>query len=152
MIGVIPLAGVRRSEVEPYLTDRLGRYLKNPIIHARALVRISIEGEVEKPGTYAVPTDVVLGDVFMAAGGLTRDAKMSKLKIDRAGQQVMEGDKLQYAVAQGRTVDELGLRAGDRIMVPKDPHHDTESNVRTIAAIITIPIGIFTLGRLTGAF
>src|SRR5207245_10189819 len=44
VIGVIPLAGVQRVDVETYLTQQLGRYMKSPVVHAKALVRLSILG------------------------------------------------------------------------------------------------------------
>src|SRR3989449_2907556 len=78
VIGVIPLAGVQRVDVETYLTQQLGRYMKSPVVHAKALARLSILGEVEHPGFYAVAADVVIGDALMGAGGPTRDAKRSE--------------------------------------------------------------------------
>src|SRR5256886_11500544 len=75
VIGAIPLAGVQRAVVETYLTQQLGRYVKSPVVHAKALVRLSILGEVERPGFYAVPADAVMGDALMVAGGPTRDAQ-----------------------------------------------------------------------------
>jgi protein involved in polysaccharide export with SLBB domain len=118
------------------------------VIHAKALVRLAIEGEVAHPGFYAVPTDVVLSDVLMAAGGLTTEAKMQNMKIDRAGRPLIDGDNLQRAVAQGRTLDDLGLRAGDRIYVPRMTRRDLESNFRILAILLTVPVAIYTLGHL----
>jgi polysaccharide export outer membrane protein len=147
-IGEMPLTGIRRSEVEPYLQDRIAKYVKEPAVHAKALVRIAIEGEVAHPGFYAVPTDIVLSDALMAAGGLTTEAKMSDVRIDRAGQMIMEPQKLQYAVSQGRTIDDLGLRAGDRIYIPRLVRRDAESNFRILAILLTIPVGIYTIMHL----
>src|SRR5438046_10117063 len=53
VIGAIPLTGVRRADVETYLAQQLGRYMKNPVVHAKVLVRLGVFGEVEKPGCYA---------------------------------------------------------------------------------------------------
>src|SRR2546422_5770131 len=36
VIGAIPLTGVRRSDIEPYLSQQLARYLKEPVVHAKA--------------------------------------------------------------------------------------------------------------------
>jgi len=147
-IGEMTLKGIRRSEVEAYLTDRIGHFVKEPSVHAKALVRLAIEGEVAHPGFYAVPTDVVLSDALMAAGGLTQEAKMSSLRIDRAGREVMDQEKLQFAVAQGSTLDDLGLRAGDRIYIPRMVHRDAESNFRILAILLTIPVGVYTIMHL----
>jgi protein involved in polysaccharide export with SLBB domain len=148
VIGQMDLKGVRRNDVEKYLQERVGRYFKQPVVHAKALVRLAIEGEVAHPGFYAVPTDVVLSDALMAAGGLTTEAKMGDMKIDRAGRQVLEGDKLQFAVAQGRTIDDLGLRAGDRIFVPRMVRHDPESKFRILAIMLSVPVAIYTIVHL----
>src|SRR2546430_8168551 len=82
VIGVIPLAGVQRVDVETYLTQQLGRYMKSPVVHAKALVRLSILGEVEHPGFYAVAAGVGIGDALMVAGGPTRDAKVGDWRLE----------------------------------------------------------------------
>jgi protein involved in polysaccharide export with SLBB domain len=148
VIGQIPLAGVHRNEVEPYMQKEVGRFFKQPVIHAKAFVRLAIEGEVAHPGYYAVPTDVVISDVLMAAGGLTTEAKMQNMKIDRAGRRLIDGDYLQRAVAQGYTLDQLGLRAGDRIYVPRVTRRDMESTFRILAIVLSIPVAIYTIGHL----
>src|SRR5881396_146123 len=53
LIGEIPLAGVPRADVEAHLTRELGRYIKAPVVQARALVRVSVVGQVTRPGFYA---------------------------------------------------------------------------------------------------
>src|SRR5438445_13714728 len=63
-IGEISLAGVRRTDLEAHLTRELGRYIKNPVVQARALIRISVVGEVTRPGYYAVPSAPVVADAL----------------------------------------------------------------------------------------
>src|SRR5437016_12439380 len=82
-IGEISLAGVRRSDLEAHLTRELGRYIKDPVVQARALIRVSVLGEVIRPGYYAVPTDLVLADALMLAGGATKDARVDRPSILR---------------------------------------------------------------------
>src|SRR5438876_10772123 len=50
VIGAIPLSGVRRADVEPYLSQQLGRYVKNPVVHAKAMVQLGVLGAVEHAG------------------------------------------------------------------------------------------------------
>src|SRR5438093_9895859 len=54
-VGEICLAGVRRTDLEAHLTRELGRYIKEPVVQAHALIRVSVVGEVTRPGFYAVP-------------------------------------------------------------------------------------------------
>src|SRR2546427_12228843 len=76
VIGELPLAGVRRADIEPYLARQIGRFLKDPVVHARTLIRLSILGAVGRPGFYEVPAEAVLTDALMAAGGPTHGAKV----------------------------------------------------------------------------
>jgi protein involved in polysaccharide export with SLBB domain len=145
-IGAVTLAGVRRADLEAHLTRELARYLKHPVVHAHVLLRLSIVGEVEHPGFYAVPSDLVLADALMRAGGPTRDAVVTKLRIERDRARIWEGESLQQAIAQGRTIDQLGLRAGDRVVVPRA--HNSETTVRILAALVTIPAAVFAITRM----
>jgi len=140
VIGAIPLAGVRRAQVETYLTQQLKRYMKDPVVHAKVLVRLSILGEVEHPGFYPVRADAPVSDALMAAGGPTKDAKFAGTHIDRIGRDGVAGSDLQEAIARGATVDGMGLRSGDQIIVPR--RSDPESKWRIIGILAGIPAAI----------
>ena len=61
----------------------------------------------------------------------------------------MSGSALQNAIARGATLDALGMRAGDRIEVPRDPR-DPESKWRIAGMIMTglaTAVGIIALSR-----
>jgi len=148
VIGAIPLAGVQRADVEAYLTQQLGRYMKNPTVHAKALVRLSILGEVEHPGFYPVGGDVVIGDALMVAGGPTRDAKVGDWRIERNGERVWAGDPLRQAIAQNMTIDQMNLHTGDQIFVPREMRRDSEATWRIIGILVTLPVAIYGLTRL----
>ena len=68
-IGDVPLRGVLRSELKNHLTQYLGRFLRDPIVRSRGLVRISLMGAVYCPGFYTFPGEVILTDAIMAASG-----------------------------------------------------------------------------------
>jgi polysaccharide export outer membrane protein len=144
-IGEISLAGVQRADLEAHLTRELSRYIKDPVVQAHALIRVSVVGQVTRPGIYAVPSDLVLADALMLAGGATQDARVDELRIVRGNSAVWAGNQLQAAIARGATLEELGVRAGDRIQVPKD--RDTESKWRVIGMIVTTVGVVFALTR-----
>jgi len=134
-IGEISLAGVRRSDLEAHLTRELGRYLKDPVVQARALIRVSVLGEVVRPGYYALPVDLVLADALMVAGGATQNARVDRLQVLRGNSSLWSGDALQSQIARGATLEDLGMRAGDRIQVPLG-RHDPESTWRILGIIV----------------
>jgi len=140
-IGRVSLAGVRRDDLEPFLTRQLGKYLKSPVLRARALVRVGILGELARPGFYNVPADALVSDLLNAAGGPTKDSKMEKARVERAGTTVVTSDSLRKAFARGLTVAQVGLHSGDDMMVPRgsDPEHVW----RVIAIVVTIPAAIY---------
>jgi protein involved in polysaccharide export with SLBB domain len=148
VIGDVSLAGVRRADLEPHLREYLSRFLRNPVVHAKALIRLLIVGEVAKPGIYAVPTDLVLADALMLAGGPTPGAKVTAIRIERGGRRLVEGDRMQAALAQGMSVDYLNLRPGDRIEVPRGRDPGSTLRILSIAggSLMTI-YGILRFAR-----
>jgi len=147
VIGAISLSGVRRANVETYLGQQLAKYMKNPMVHAKVLVRLGVLGEVEHPGYYAVAAGAVVSDALMAAGGPTKDAKFAAARIEREGKGLYEGNAFQDAFARGMTIDGLGLRTGDRIIVPR--RVDPESRWRIIGIIAGIPAAIIIATQLS---
>jgi polysaccharide export outer membrane protein len=146
VVGGIPLAGVQRAQVEEYLAQQLGRYLKNPVVHARVLVRLGVLGEVEHPGFYPVPAGAVVSDALMAAGGPTKDAKFNGARIERDGSALYVGNAFQDAVSRGLTIDAMRLRTGDRIVVPR--RADKESTFRVLGILVSLPVAIFGITKL----
>src|SRR6266496_770616 len=146
-IGEISLAGVRRTDLEAHLSRELGRYIKDPVVQARALIRVSVVGEVTRPGFYAVPVDLVLPDALMLAGGATQQARVDRLRIVRGNASLWDGDRLQTAIAHGATLDQLGVQAGDRIQVPGQ--RDPESKWRITGIVVTSLATVVTVLAVT---
>jgi protein involved in polysaccharide export with SLBB domain len=147
-IGAVPLAGIPRADVELYLRQQLAKYLKTPEVRARVLIRLSILGEVEHPGFYAVPADLVLADAMMRAGGPTREAAVPKMRIERDARVVWEGSRLQKALADNLTIDQLDLHGGDRVVVPVLSRHDG-GVLRIVALLVTLPAAIYGIKQLS---
>ena len=149
VVGVVSLRGVLRTELEPRLTVEIARYIRDPVVHARALVGLALSGELARPGYYSVPADAVIPAVLMAAGGTTHETKLNKLKIQRNGQTIWEGDALRRAIAAGSTVDDLELQPGDAIVVPRSGSiGGLYGPAQLVAVLLGIPVTIYTLTRI----
>lgn len=145
-IGQISLQGVLRSELESHLTEELGRYLRDPRVRATSLVRIAVLGSVGAPGFYTLPASVLLEDALMSAGGPAGGADVESIQIRRGQDVLWEGDLLQRAMVEGRTLDQLSLQAGDRIMVPaRQPGFFEGGIVRTL--LVTLPPLVYLIAR-----
>jgi protein involved in polysaccharide export with SLBB domain len=117
-IGEVPLTGVLRAELQPYLTSHLERFLVNPVVHARSLIRVEILGAVGRPGFYMIPSDMLLSETLMQAGGPAGNAALDRIRIDRGKETIWKGDRLRELMIEGTTLDQLSIRAGDAIRVP----------------------------------
>jgi protein involved in polysaccharide export with SLBB domain len=140
-IREVPLAGLLRSELEEHLEQHLKRFLVDPVVEATPLMRVWIEGAVGAPGVYLVPSETVVTDALMRAGGLTREAKISALRIERGETRIWEGEALQRAITQGYTLDQLSIRAGDRIVVGEGGR----SRLASLQTIVAIVVSLTTL-------
>lgn len=119
-VGAVSLAGVLRGDLTTHLTDALGQFLRDPAVEAQALLRLSVTGEVAKPGFYAIRSATALADVLMLAGGMTQDAKADGMRIERGAIRIWEPSALRGALSAGHTVDDLQLQEGDRVVVPRN--------------------------------
>lgn len=149
-IGEISLIGVLRSELQPYLTERLSRFINDPVVHARSLVRLEIIGAVVRPGFYTVPSDVLVGDALMVAGGPLAAAQLDRITIQRGNEEIWSGERMREAIIEGRTLDQLSIRAGDGIHVPQ--RSSRLETLRNGAFIITGIASLIALAAQVGIF
>jgi protein involved in polysaccharide export with SLBB domain len=142
-IGPITLAGVLRSELEPHLQRELARYLREPVVYARSSIRLIVTGGVGQAGYHVVPTNTVFTDVLMTAGGPTNSARLKDLRVERENRVIWQGEALQQAIIEGRTLDQLSIRAGDQIVVPVAGEGGVRKALE-VAGMIVAPIVLLT--------
>jgi hypothetical protein len=112
---------VLRSEIDTYLTQRIGLFVNDPVVRARTYIRVGAFGEILLPGFYLVPPETPLPEAIMLFGGPTQAADLAKIRVDRGGELVWLGEAVLAALSEGLTMDEFLLRSGDRITVPRRP-------------------------------
>jgi polysaccharide biosynthesis/export protein len=85
IIGKIKVAGFTKTYLKQYLKERLAIYIKDPLINIRIVnFKVSVLGEVSRPGTFALSGDrVTLLEVIANAGDLTLYGKRDNILIIR---------------------------------------------------------------------
>ncbi|HEV8356276.1 MAG TPA: hypothetical protein VGQ17_05835 [Gemmatimonadales bacterium] len=147
-VGSLPLAGVLRSEIEPQVTAWVKKFIAGPVVvRARPLLRLSVQGEVARPGIHAVPADAVLGEVLMAAGGTLNTSNMKKLRLEREGRPIWNGQDFQKALAEGRSVDAALLHDGDQIVVGRRNDRGMGESLNFLWVVVSLAGGIYGLSR-----
>lgn len=148
-VGRIPVQGVLRSELNEHLEDEIGMYLRDPVVYSESTMRIAILGGVGSPGYYDLRPDALVSDALMTAGGPTRNAQLRRTRIERRNDRIWSGEPLQQAIAEGRTIDQLSVRTGDRIEVPEQGQ---QRWVRAIQYLGIIGSAVWGIERLLRVF
>ena len=117
-LGEVSVEGVLRSEIRSHLTDEVSRFIREPVVRANGLMRVSVVGAVGNPGFFSMPAETVLGDAIMVAGGPSGNANLEAVQVRRGPTLLMEDEAVSEAFRQGMTLDQLNLQAGDQIEVP----------------------------------
>jgi hypothetical protein len=134
----LSLDGVLRSELVDTITSHLRKYLRAPIVRATPLVRVAVMGAVVKPGWYSTPTDVVLADVIMQAGGVSTESDVDRIAIRRAGEVICAPEIVRAALAEGLSLDRLNLRAGDEIYVAPKRSWNLSTSIQLLTAVVGV--------------
>lgn len=140
-LGDIPLAGVKRADAQKYLTQQIGKFIRDPIVHATPLVRIAVLGQVGRPGFYTMPSDVLLSDVVMRAGGPTGTADLSRTVVRRGNDDVISKEQVATALSSGMTLDQLHVAPGDQLVVGEKP----TSSFDTILKVVGVAVPLLSL-------
>jgi protein involved in polysaccharide export with SLBB domain len=148
MVSTVSLRGVLYSEIESYLTQQLSRVLRNPVVHARGLIRIAVTGAVPRPGYYLVPGDAPLSATFQVAGGLVGNAKLKDARALRGGSTILDQDAMRSALAAGRTLDQVRLGSGDEVSVPVKTGPSVYEVIRGVSLLLTIPLTIYAITQI----
>jgi polysaccharide export outer membrane protein len=123
LIGVVEVSGKSPAKIEAEIRDRLADgYLKDPqvsvLVREYKSKKISVFGQVRKPGTLGFTEGMTVVEAVSQAGGFTPMARENAVTITRG-----EGaDKKSYTVpveSIGKgTAKQFYIRPGDVIFVP----------------------------------
>jgi polysaccharide biosynthesis/export protein len=85
ILGKIKVEGMTRSELVDHLTKKIGKDVKNPIVHITFKnYKITILGEVRNPGTYTMASEkITILQALGSAGDLLISAERSNLLLIR---------------------------------------------------------------------
>ncbi|WP_010252905.1 polysaccharide biosynthesis/export family protein [Myroides injenensis] len=96
VLGKIKLGGLSRDEAIKYLTSEISQYINNPIINLRIMnFKVTVQGEVIKPGVYTVTSErLTLAEAIALSGDMTVYGKRDNVLIIRE----IEGKKVPIRV------------------------------------------------------
>lgn len=139
----LSLQGVPRAQLQEYVAQHIARFVRDPVVEVRSLIRIGLLGEVDSPGYYFVTTDGQVSDAIMLAGGPTREADLTKATVRRGATVLWQRAQFRDALTEGKTLDQLGLRSGDEIIIGERKRGRLDSFLRVTGFLSGIALGIY---------
>jgi len=146
-VGSVPLAGLSLSQAANVLSQRFGRFIRNPVITVSLLaprpLKVGVIGEVNRPGAYII--SVISNEVsqtslnqrtaseggnqwprvsqaIQTAGGITGLANLREIRVRRprvnGGEELIAINLWQF-LSQGDLNQDILLRDGDTIVIPR---------------------------------
>ncbi|MBP8184038.1 MAG: SLBB domain-containing protein [Rhodoferax sp.] len=120
-VGVVNVAGLKSSELEPALKSQVGQYLKNFQLNATMgrlrSIQVFVVGQAHKPGAYTVSSLSSLVSVLFESGGPAAGGTMRKVQLKRNGQVISTIDLYKF-IAEGDKSADTYLLPGDVVVIP----------------------------------
>ena len=146
-VGDLPVQGVLRSELGAHLTRELARYVRDPVVSVRSLIRITVTGGVTNQGFYSVPVDVGINEVLLLAGGVSATAVLDRMIIWRGNEILFQGEQVTRIITIGASLDAIGFQAGDRLDVPSSVPRNWWQVVQTFNGLIALTFSIIAISK-----
>jgi polysaccharide export outer membrane protein len=129
LVGKVKVKGLTLAQTTDLLSRKYGDYLKVPVVTVLLSkprpLKITISGEIERPGSYEVALKEDLQfpsvtDLLELAGGITTAADIRQVQIRRVvnGQDRVLAANLWDFIQQGSSSEDVTLQDGDSIFIP----------------------------------
>ena len=116
VLGELQVRDLTVAQLRDRIRQALETIFNSPFVTVRPQFRMAVLGKVERPGLYVVDPTLSVLDVVALAGGPSASGNLNGVRLLRGGDQVslaLEGG------IRGRTLQEIGVRSGDQIIVPR---------------------------------
>ena len=68
------------------------------------------------------------------------------MRVQRGGSEIWTGELLRQALGRGYSIDQLNLRAGDRVFVPA--RGDGDRAMRLLGILLAVPVAVYSITRI----
>lgn len=127
LVGTVEIGGKTLNEAQTALSDKLREFVINPqvtvFVREYANKKFVVLGEVQKPGSYDLPTEnkLTVMEAVALAGGFTPIAAPDRTRVIRAvdGQSQTIPIVVSDITKRGEKDKDISLQAGDVVYVPQ---------------------------------
>jgi len=122
LLNDVQAAGLTALELREVLTRKLAEYMPSPevsvIVSDIRSFKVSVLGEIGRPGRYELKSWTTVLDLLALAGGFTQFAARSRIVILQPDGKTMKRIPFNYNKALAGEQENFYLRNGDIILVP----------------------------------
>jgi polysaccharide export outer membrane protein len=124
LLNEVQAAGVTPLELREFLMKKLVDYMPNPevsvIVTQVGSFKVSVIGEIARPGRYDLKSWTTVLDLLALAGGFNQFANRSRIVVLRPNGKGMHRIPFNYnkVISPGGEQENFYLRAGDILLVP----------------------------------
>ena len=116
IVGEFSVRDMSVTDLRARIRREFGQLYTQSFVSVIPMFRVAVLGEVMHPGLYSVDPTLNIYEVLAQAGGTTRNARESNMRLIRNGQQV--ATPVNASALARATMREIGIRSGDQIIVP----------------------------------
>ncbi len=113
LIGSVKVIGHDRISLAKYLVELYSPYLKEPYITTMPLLRITLMGAFNKPGSYRISPESSLWELIELAEGPKEDCDLNSIRVERGGKIFLKNLLEQFE--KGYSLEDIGIQSGDQI-------------------------------------
>ncbi|MDE1154385.1 MAG: SLBB domain-containing protein [Acidobacteriaceae bacterium] len=120
-VGAVQVAGLKYSELTPFLNRKLGEIYRNFTVSAQLgqlrSIQVFIVGQARRPGSYSISSLSTLLNAIFASGGPAPTGSVRNIEVKRKGQTIDHFD-LYDLLLHGDKSHDVQLEPGDVIFYP----------------------------------
>jgi protein involved in polysaccharide export with SLBB domain len=132
VVGEIRAVGHTRKSLKRAIEDSLRIRAWAMQVACSPLIRVTLMGAVNRPGSYLIEPKDSLWELVNKAGGPANNADVRKIYVQRGGSKVIAN--LLEGFEQAHSLEQIGVRSGDQVYVPSI----SSFNWRTIVDYVTL--------------
>jgi len=114
LIGELKVIGHNQETLMEVLAERYSPYFKEPFITVVPLIRLTLMGAFNKPGSYRINPSESLWELIDMADGPDSNCDLRSISVKRGGKFVIKD--LLNSFEKGYSLEEIGVRSGDQII------------------------------------
>lgn len=147
VIGKIKAGGLTKDQFKDQLKERIGKYLKDPLISIKyANFRFTVLGEVKNPGSFVIPNErVTILEALGLAGDMSNYSKRSGVRILRDSCGIREVGLVDFSDKSLFMSKYYYLQRNDVIYIQAEKYKTRFEDLSRISAVLATIVSLLAI-------